>query len=82
MPHLKLHRDEPEQEPPAPLPFTRPDRSWRSAGEDGIDSIKRVENALADVESKFDELQRLADETEPLRMSDWIDDDDDGPWAA
>lgn len=87
MPYLKLHRDEPEQEPPAPIPFRSPDRTWRNAGEDNqtdrADSIERVEQALADVENRFDNLREQVNElTEPIQMADWVDDDDDGPWAA
>ncbi|MCR9074959.1 MAG: hypothetical protein NXI07_02870 [bacterium] len=89
MPYLKLHRDEPEQpDPPAPIPFNTPDRTWRSAGtqeSSKMDTILRVEQALADVESKFDELRQHADELEDsFPLSRWLDsdDDDDGPWAA
>lgn len=85
MNYLKLHKDEPEKpEPPAPIPFKSPDRSWRNAGSDNLDSIARVEQALSDVESKFDELKEHADELESsFRMAEWLgDDDDDGPWAA
>ncbi|MFG0312564.1 MAG: hypothetical protein ACF8LL_00040 [Phycisphaerales bacterium] len=89
MPYLKLHRDEPEQpDPPAPIPFNSPDRTWRSAGTQEaakMDTILRVEQALADVESKFDELKQHADELEDsFPLSRWLDsdDDDDGPRAA
>jgi hypothetical protein len=84
MSYLKLHRDEPEHEPPAPIPFQRPDRTWRGTDADqSIDSIRQVENALSDVESKFDRLREQAKElTEPIRMADWMDEDDDGPYAA
>ncbi|MBO6740243.1 MAG: hypothetical protein JJ916_10320 [Phycisphaerales bacterium] len=89
MPYLKLHRDEPEQpDPPAPIPFNSPDRTWRNAGTQEaakMDTILRVEQALADVESKFDELKQHADELEDsFPLSRWLDsdDDDDGPWAA
>lgn len=81
MSNLRLHRDEPEQEPPAPLPFGSPDRSWRRTDEQP-DSIEQVERALANVESRFEQLRKMADEIEPIRMSEWLDDDDDGPWAA
>lgn len=81
MSYLKLHRDESEQpEPPAPIPFESPDRTWRNA-----DSITRVEQALSRVEQKFDELKEHADELEEsFRMAEWLgdDDDDDEPWAA
>ncbi len=84
---LRLHRDEPDKEPPAPLPFRSPDRSpdrsWRHAGE-GIDSIQHVEEALRDVENKFGQLKEQAEELSgPIAFSDWhSDDDDDDPWAA
>ena len=89
MAYLKLHRDEPEQpDPPAPIPFRSPDRTWRQAGGEQqgapeMDSITRVEQALSRVEGKFDELKEQADELcEPIQISRWVDDDDDGPWAA
>lgn len=89
MPFLKLHRDEPEAEAPAPLPFKEPDRRWRQAGEssegaDRVDSIKQVEKALRRVERAFGELSKQVDEyAEPIQLSEWLDDDDDdGPWAA
>lgn len=85
MTYLKLHRDEPEQPaPPAPLPFRSPDRSWREAGSDPIDSIAMAEQALEDVEQKMSQLAEQADELgASFSMSEWIDDeDDDGPWAA
>jgi len=83
MSYLKLHRDEPDQEPPAPLPFESPNRTWRQAGDQSGDSIKRAEQALTDVESKFTDLRRQADAmSDPIQMSDWLDDDDDGPRAA
>ena len=50
-----------------------------------MDSITRVEQALARVEDKFDELKEHADELDAsFRMAEWMsnDDDDDGPWAA
>jgi hypothetical protein len=86
MSYLKLHRDEPEQpDPPAPIPFRSPDRTWRNAGTDEMDSIARVEQALARVENNFDALKEHADELDAsFRMAEWMnnDDDDDGPWAA
>lgn len=88
MPYLKLFRDEPETEAPAPIPFRSPDRNWREAGEptqgpQPMDSIAQVEQALGRVENIFEDLSRQADAyCEPIRLSDWIDDDDDGPWAA
>lgn len=91
MPYLKLHRDEIETLPPEPLPFTGLDASWRSAGNhadddsqgDTMDSIARVEEALSRVESTFESLSEQVEEyCEPIRMSDWIEDHDDGPYAA
>ena len=91
MSYLKLHRDEPElPEPPAPIPFDSPDRTWRHAGQgpstgEEMDSIARVEEALARVEQKFDELRENAEElSESFPLSNWLEtsDDDDGPWAA
>lgn len=82
MSNLRLHRDEPEQEPPAPLPFSSPDRSWRQTDGQQPDSIEQVEQALADVENRFERLRQMTDEIEPIRMSEWLDEDDDGPWAA
>jgi hypothetical protein len=82
MSYLKLHRDEPETEAPAPIPFNSPDRSWRNAGKE-MDSIAQVEQALADVDRNFSSLSEQVNELpEPIRMSDWMDDDDDGPYAA
>lgn len=87
MPYLKLSRDEPETQAPQPLPFLSADRSWRGArvddGEERMDSIARVEEALSRVESTFESLSEQAQELcEPIRMADWLDSDDDGPWAA
>ncbi len=89
MPFLKLCKDEIEPEAPQPIPFQSPDRSWRTTDADDstkdepMDSIARVEEALNRVENTFDKLSEQIDEfCEPIRMSDWIDDDDDGPYAA
>ena len=89
MSYLKLHRDEPETEAPAPIPFQSSQRSWRQAGaqpqdEQEIDSIAHVENALARVDEKFDELSGQVEELlEPIPMSRWLhDEEDDGPWVA
>jgi hypothetical protein len=93
MPYLKLHRDETETEtetqPPQPLPFSTAPRRFRDAGEDGtpgeegMDSIARVEQALNRVEGNFERLSEQVDELcEPIRMADWLDSEDDGPWAA
>ena len=93
MPYLKLCRDEPETEAPQPLPFDPSKRSWRSAGQSSddshpngeakMDSIARVEAALEQVESKFESLNEQVEECcDPIRMADWLDEEDDGPWAA
>lgn len=82
MPNLRLHRDEPETDPPAPLPFSSPDRTWRQAG--GFhDSIRQVEDALNDVDQKFRQLREQSDELiGPISLCDWLDDGDDDPRAA
>ncbi len=91
MAYLKLHRDEPETQAPPPLPFEPLTRTWRStgtktnehAGEPPMDSIEQVEQALSRVESTFETLSEQVEELcEPIRMSDWLDSHDDGPWAA
>ena len=88
MPHLKYCSDEPEQSPPAPLPFVCEERSWRTAGsemdgEPPMDSIKQAEAALERMQAGLDEINELTDEYfEPIPMSRWRNDDDDGPWAA
>ncbi|MDF1808338.1 MAG: hypothetical protein P1U42_01445 [Phycisphaerales bacterium] len=93
MPYLKLFREEVETEAPQPLPFNASARSWRTASEAGhdsnctgeveMDSIARVEEALSRVESNFESLSEQVEEyCQPLRMSDWLDTDDDGPFAA
>ena len=91
MPYLKLIRDEPETQAPQPLPFPSSERPWRSAGsdadhahgEDQMDSIARVEEALNQVENTFGTLSEQVEEfCEPIRMADWLDADNDGPFAA
>ncbi len=91
MPYLKLFRDEPEAPAPKPLPFDPSSRAGRSAGmttttdqgEAPMDSIAQVEEALSRVESNFKDLSEQVDEIcEPIQMSDWLDSDDGGPWAA
>ena len=48
-----------------------------------MDSIARVEAALEQVESKFESLNEQVEECcDPIRMADWLDEEDDGPWAA
>jgi len=89
MSYLKLFRDEPEIQAPQPLPFPSPEQSWRDAGkddsrgEDQMDSITRVEEALSQVESTFEDLsEQVEDFCQPIRMADWLDEQDDGPYAA
>jgi len=91
MPYLKLTQDEPETEAPQPLPFCSPEQPWRTAGSDAdhahgdpkMDSIARVEEALNQVENTFENLSEQVEEfCEPIRMVDWLDADDDGPFAA
>ena len=93
MAYLKIHRDEPEVEAPEPLSFERAQSTWRSTedhghrdgeeGSDRMDSIKQVEEALGQVEGLMSDLSEQVDEIcEPIRMADWLDDHDDGPWAA
>lgn len=90
MPYLKLCRDEPEAPAPKPLPFAPSSRVGRSAGmmetdtgEAPMDSIAQVEQALSQVETGMKNLSDQVDEIcEPIRMSDWLDTDDGGPWAA
>jgi hypothetical protein len=90
MPFLKLHSYEPETEPPAPLPFHAPTGSWRETDRaddtegERMDSIAHAEQALASMQEKLDELSDQVDEYfEPIKLSRWMDDDDDdGPWAA
>ena len=91
MPYLKLHRDEPETLAPQPLSFLDASSTWRTTGasvsteerEVPLDSIAQVELALSRVESTFESLNEQVDELcEPIRMADWLANDDDGPWAA
>ncbi|MCA9304222.1 MAG: hypothetical protein KC996_08875 [Phycisphaerales bacterium] len=90
MPFLKLHSYEPETEPPAPLPFSPANDSWRSAGRapdtegERMDSIAHAEQALAGMQNALDALNEQVDEHfEPIKLSRWMDtEDDDGPWAA
>jgi len=87
MTYLKIHRDEPEIQPPEPLPFDPSAKTWRSTsepqGEQPMDSIAQVEQALGRVENTFERLSDQVDELcEPIRMADWLESDDDGPFAA
>ncbi len=99
MTNLKLHRDETESQSPAPapIPFDQAAGSWRQTedladlshtpegeqGEEAMDSIKRVEEALNRVENTFESLSEQVEEyCEPIRLADWLNNEDDGPWAA
>lgn len=89
MPNLRLCREtDTIQDPPAPLPFNSI-ASWRNAGEsnkeDAMDSIDYAQNALAQAESKLEELSNLVDEEieENYSFTRFTAiDDDDGPFAA
>lgn len=79
MPHLRLVVDEPETDPPAPLPI----RDWRRPEtDDAVDSIAEVEKALGRVQRAFDALNDQMDELDPLPFPRRRDPEDDGPWAA
>jgi hypothetical protein len=87
MPNLRLCREtDTIEDPPAPLPFTSVP-SWRGAGanqkEDAMDSIDFAQQALADAESKMEQLNELMEEeSQSYIIAQWTDDDDDGPYAA
>ena len=78
MPHLRLAIDEPEIDPPAPLPI----RDWRRADTDTFDAIAEVDKAFGRVQAAIDSLSDQMDEMEPLPFPRRKDSDDDGPWAA
>lgn len=82
MVNLRLVIDEPEFEPPAPLPF----RSWRRPGEDTLDVVKDIERALDRAQESISTLDCLVDEafasTDPIPFPRRIPGNDDGPWAA
>ncbi len=90
MSYLKLFRDEPETLAPEPLPFEPIKRAWMStradhhdSGDRPMESITQVEQALSQVERNLETLAGQVEECcEPIRMSDWLDAQDDGPWAA
>lgn len=81
MPHLRLVTDEPEIDPPAPLPID----AWRTPGRSGtgevLDSIAEVEQALGRVQSGLDSLSAQVDAAEPFPFPG-RNDGDDGPYAA
>jgi len=93
MPNLRLCREtDTIEDPPAPLPFTSI-ATWRHAGEstkeDAMDSIDFAQSALANAESKLEELSDLIDEEieESYNFTRMTaptphDDDDDSPFAA
>jgi hypothetical protein len=62
--------------------------SWRAAGtsskKDAMDSIEYAQQALADAESKMEQLSELMEEeTQSYSFAQWTsNDDDDGPYAA
>lgn len=79
MPHLRLVVDEPEIDPPAPLPI----RDWRRTDTtDTLDVIVQVEQAFGRVQRSIDSLSDQLDSMEPLPFPRRTDGDDDGPWAA
>lgn len=79
MPHLRLVIDEPEIDPPAPLPI----RDWRRTDTTGVvDVIDQVEQAFGRVQQSIDSLSEQLDDLEPLPFPRRKDHDDDGPWAA
>lgn len=80
MPRLRLVTDEPELDPPAPLPI----EAWRHAPDpEALDSIEAVERALTSAQRAMDALSEQAEalDDEPLPFPGRRD-DDDGPWAA
>lgn len=77
MPNLRLTNDEPEIDPPAPLPF----RSWREAG-DTIDAVAGVEDAFRRVQFLLDDLSEQADELPTIPFPRRMTNSDEGPWAA
>ncbi len=91
MAYLKIHRDEPETEAPAPLSFERAQSSWRSTdrqadddqGSPAMDSIRNVELALGRVDDLMEDLSEQVEELcEPMQISDWMPDENEGPWVA
>ncbi len=80
MPRLRLVTDEPEIEPPAPLPID----AWRSPGRDDTrtarDPIASVEEALSRVQSGLDDLSAQLESEDPFPFPGRRD--DDGPYAA
>lgn len=83
MPRLRLVTDEPELDPPAPLPIS----AWRgtmTTDAPVLDAVAEVERALGNAQRSMDTLTLLAAEHDaaPLRFPGRRTDDDDGPWAA
>jgi hypothetical protein len=82
MPHLRLVTDEPEIDPPAPLPI----RNWRPAEattlSTPLDVVAEVEQSFARGQQIIERLSSELDSLEPLPFPRRRDFDDDGPWAA
>ena len=82
MPHLRLVTDEPEIDPPAPLPI----RNWRPAEPASLpaplDAVAEVERSFARAQEIIDRLNNELDSLDPLPFPRRKDSDDDGPWAA
>lgn len=80
-PRLRLVTDEPEIDPPAPLPIS----AWRTPGrvdaDETLDSIAEVEKAIGRVQSNLHSLIEQLDHAEPFPFPR-RGDDDDGPHAA
>ncbi|MEM9372396.1 MAG: hypothetical protein AAGA55_02020 [Planctomycetota bacterium] len=83
MPHLRLVTDEPETDPPAPLPidaWRTPGRAASESTESLRDPIADVQHALERVQTGLDRLSTELDAAEPFPFP--RRDDDDGPFAA
>ncbi len=82
MPHLRLVTDEPEIDPPAPLPI----RNWRPAEPallpTTLDAVVEVERSFARAQEIIDRLSNELDSLDPFPFPRRKDSDDDGPWAA
>jgi hypothetical protein len=82
MPHLRLVTDEPEIDPPAPLPIS----SWRAhtstANDPTIDTIADVERAMSRLQAGIDSLNAQLDDADPFPFPGRNGGNDDGPYAA